>query len=168
MTDEQQTNRIPEFNWVFLKSFSTAMSAILAMPEHEAVLLRFLSAYEYRGRFSWLEESRQGSHGDSYDGLSYALQAALATYIVVNADNDSQYTQEKSKHTLLYEQKFHLFNALQATIDEKISLERFEHRLSRAGLNGAELPLVELQKHILHALDNYYRQRMKGIANDPF
>jgi hypothetical protein len=169
VADEQQIDEIPVFNDAFQESFYTAMSAILMLPEHETTLLRFLSAYEYRCQFPWLEESQQGSYTGNQDGLAYALQAALATYIVTNTIDDvDQHTPRKSAQTLLPEQKLHLLTALQATIDEKMSLERFELRLARAELNVAELSLAELQKHILRALDHYYSQRMKGVANDPF
>lgn len=166
---EKQTDEMPAFNRAFQERFGRTMTALLTMPEHEGILLRFLAAFAYRRQFSWLEEYQQKFHVGDQGNLSYALQSTLATYIVsITPVDGDQCKQEDNRQNLHPEQKGHLLIALHTTIDEKSTRNALNIVSRERAFNVTELSQAELQTHILRALDHYYCQWMKGIMGDSF
>jgi hypothetical protein len=120
----------------FQAQFLQAIKAMLALATYREVFIRFFAAYEYRRQFPWLEEHQPRRKGEY--GLASALQTALATYIV------SEGTLPEASTTLtisapdqgayptidgIWVDEF--MQAVTATIEEKVCLERFAQRLAR-------------------------------------
>lgn len=157
----------------FQEQFRQAVTSMLTAPEYHETFTCFLTAYEYRKQFPWLEEHVPRRKGQS--GLSVALQTALATYIVPRAAlsegfatpcEQSEYQPGKSVMSPEWIDEFMI--AVTATIEERLSLERFAQRLARASVNVEAAAPDVLQKHIASALCNYYAQRKTGLSPDPF
>ncbi len=157
----------------FQEQFRQAVTRMLTAPEYSEAFRCFLTAYEYRKQFPWLEEHQPRRKGQS--GLSVALQTALATYIVLVAVQSegfatsceqSEYQSEKPVMGPGWVDEFMI--VVTATIDERLSLERFAQRLARASVNVEDAAPDVLPKHIAGALYNYYAQRKTGLSPDPF
>ncbi len=163
----------PAFNEEFQERFRKAFLSMIQSSKYVPVLGYFRSAYEYRKQFPWLGESKNTSGESNQDGLSYALQAALATYIVsspiiTEPSPGGRNIPERHRKRSDSEWTGRLAIAAEATIDEAFSLERFENRLSRGGVNVNTITPRVLQEHIAEALTSYYNRRMIGTAPDPF
>ena len=165
------------FHQAFQEQFRQAIVTMIATPEYHEVFARFLVAYEYRRQFPWLEEHQP--HRKKQSGLAAALQTALAIYLVpehvtsyepatqpVSVSEQDGYQPNMPAMSAGWVDEFTL--AISATIEEGLSLERFEQRLARAAINVDAIAPSVLQKHITGALNNYYDQRKTGLSPDPF
>jgi hypothetical protein len=162
----------------FQEQFRQAMVTMITAPEYYEVFARFLAAYEYRRQFPWLEEHQP--HRKKQSGLAVALQTALAIYLV--PEQLTSYEPATQPVIPLSEQDEHRPNipatssewvnefilATTATIEEGLSLERFEQRLARAAINVDAIAPDVLRQHIAGALNNYYNQRKTGLSPDPW
>jgi hypothetical protein len=162
-----------EFDQKFQEKFRNAVIYMINASEYEEVFTRFRSAYEHRKQFPWLEESKRGLSGGSLDGLAYALRAALATYVVAEqpwVEGGAQTTSLRPRDAARSGPEWtgELMAAVAETIDEGFGLERFENRLSRAGVNVDTIPPDVLREYIAAALDSYSAQSRVGLSHDPF
>jgi len=156
---------IPAFNQAFQKKFREALQGIIQSPGGSEALEDFRTAYEYRRQFPWLGEN-------AVDGLAYALQAALASYIVSRSVTAEEFAKphefgEDANSSIDAEWEERLRIATDATIKEAFSLERFEKRLARASVNIDTIPSSTLQAYIADALERYYNRRLIGLSPDP-
>ncbi len=161
----------------FQEQFRQAMVTMVTTLEYYEVFARFLAAYEYRRQFPWLEEHRPSRRKQS--GLAAALQTALAIYLVpeqvpsyepatqpVSPSEQKGYQPDTPATSSRWVDEFIV--ATSATIEEGLSLERFEQRLARAAINVDAIAPDVLRQHIAGALNNYYNQRKTGLSPDPF
>jgi len=171
---DENLEEAPLFDFAFQEKFREAILFMINAPEYQKVLACFCDAYEYRKNFPWLPESREISDEINQNGLSYALRAALSTYIVPGA-----LTME-GMDAFVKPQDFHaedceyfdpewmsaLVTAVAATINEGFSLKRFENQLTMADVDVATITPIALRAHIAAALVRYYNRRMTGISRD--
>jgi hypothetical protein len=163
------------FDVAFQEKFREAMLAMTRTPEYHEALACFHATYAYRKSFPWLPESSDTRDEINQDGLSYALRAALSTYIVPEAST------LKDMDAFIKPQDFYvedwkrfeagwvsaLVSAVNATISEGFSLKRFENQLSTAGIDVSDISPATLRIHIAAALVRYYNRRNMGISRDP-
>jgi hypothetical protein len=171
---DENFEEVPLFDFAFQGKFREAILCMISAPECQDVFACFRAAYEYRQNFPWLGESRDIPDEINQDGLSYALRAALSTYIVPGA-----LTME-GMDAFVKPQDFHaedceyfdpewmsaLVTAVAATINEGFSLKRFENQLTMADVDVATITPIALRAHIAAALVRYYNRRMTGISRD--
>jgi hypothetical protein len=157
----------------FQEQFRKAVVSMIADPEYCETFACFLTAYEYRRQFPWLEEHQPRRR--KQNGLAVALQTALAIYIVPSQEFATQPVSlhdpdgyQPSKPAISSDWVDEFMLAVTATIEEGLSLERFKQRLARATVNVEAIASNVLQKHIAGALNNYYQQRKTGLSPDPF
>ena len=171
---DENLEEVPLFDFAFQEKFREAILFMINAPEYQKVLACFCDAYEYRKNFPWLPESREISDEINQNGLSYALRAALSTYIV------PEVLTIEGMDTFVKTQDFHsegrkdpgsermstLASAVAATINEGFSLKRFENQLTMADVDVATITPIALRAHIAAALVRYYNRRMTGISRD--
>lgn len=163
------------FDLAFQEKFREAMLSMTRAPEYHEALACFHASYAYRKSFPWLPESSDTRDEINQDGLSYALRAALSTYIVPEAstleDMDAFikpqdfYVEDWKRFEARWVSA--LVSAVDATISEGFSLKRFENQLSTAGINVTDISPATLRIHIAAALVRYYNRRDMGISRDP-
>ena len=162
------------FNALFQEKFCEAMLSMISAPAYQEALACFYAAYEYRKTFPWLPESRVIPDEINQNGLSYALRAALSTFIVPHVPTkagvdtpvppqdvhaqDWKYTDPEKMNALV--------TAVAATINEGFSLKRFENQLAMANIDVATLAPAALRTYIAAALIRYYHRRQIGISRD--
>ena len=171
---DENFEEVPLFDFAFQGKFREAILCMISAPEYQDVFACFRAAYEYRQNFPWLGESRDIPDEINQDGLSYALRAALSTYIVPGA------LTTEGMDAFVKPQDFHaedweyfdpewmsaLVSAVAATITEGFSLKRFENQLTMADVDVATITPIALRAHIAAALVRYYNRRMTGISRD--
>ncbi len=156
---------VPPFNQEFQKKFREAMLGIIQSPDCNAVLEDFRTAYEYRRKFPWLGEN-------TTDGLAYALQAALDSYIISGPITAEEFAVprgfgEETDSSIDSEWAERLRIAADTTIKEAFSLESFENELAEADIDIDTISSHTLQGYIADALERYYNRRMIGLSPDP-
>ena len=163
------------FDRAFQEKFREAMRSMMKTPQYHKALDCFHAAYAYRKSFPWLPESRDTRDEMKQDGLSYALRAALSTFIVPErATLEALDVSDESEDVWVEDWKCFeagwtraLVSAVDATISEGFSLKRFENQLGMAGIDVADISHATLQVYIAAALIRYYKQRNNGLARDP-
>lgn len=129
---------------------------------------RFLKAYEFRGRFPWLDESSRNGQ----NGLIAALRQAMRTYDPpeVNNDEDNQRFKRHIFSThyahLSSREVSELARAMTALSQDLRTIEHFAYRLSCAGVRIETIEITRLRGHLIHALTLYAERREEGIAQD--
>ena len=164
----------PLFDLAFQEKFREAILYMISTSEYQEVLACFYAAYEYRKNFPWLPESRDIPDEINQNGLSYALRAALSTYIV------PEVLAIEGVGALVKPQDFHadgwkpsdpekmraLVTAVAETINEGFSLKRFENQLTMADVDVTTITPAALRAHIAAALVRYYNWRKTAISRD--
>lgn len=156
---------VPAFNQAFQEKFREAMLGIIQTPGYSRMLEDFHTAYEYRRKFPWLGEN-------TTDGLAYALQAALDSYIISDPATAEELALPrgfggKIDSSIDSEWAERLRIAVDATIQEAFSLESFENELAEADIDINTISSYALQGYIADALERYYNRRMIGLSPDP-
>ncbi|HYT41228.1 MAG TPA: hypothetical protein VEP90_02675 [Methylomirabilota bacterium] len=171
---DENLEEVPLFDFAFQEKFREAILFMINAPEYQKVLACFCDAYEYRKNFPWLPESREISDEISQNGLSYALRAALSTYIVPEVltiggidrfVKTEDFHSEGRKDSDL-ERMSALATAVEATINEGFSLKRFKNQLTLADVDVTTITPAALRAHIAAALVRYYNRRKTGISRD--
>jgi len=171
---DENLEEVPLFDFAFQEKFREAILFMINAPEYQKVLACFCDAYEYRKNFPWLPESREISDEINQNGLSYALRAALSTYIVpgvLTTEGMDAFVKPQDFHAEDWEYfdpewMSALVSAVAATITEGFSLKRFENQLTMADVDVATITPIALRAHIAAALVRYYNRRMTGISRD--
>ena len=171
---DENFEEVPLFDFAFQGKFREAILCMISAPECQDVFACFRTAYEYRQNFPWLGESRDIPDEINQDGLSYALRAALSTYIVPGAltmEGMDAFVKPQDFHAEDWEYfdpewMSALVTAVAATINEGFSLKRFENQLTMADVDVATITPIALRAHIAAALVRYYNRRMTGISRD--
>jgi len=156
---------------LFQETFRETFSSMLRHPAFYLVINDFRTAYEYRRKFPWLAESKDLPDEIGQNGLAYALQSALSTYIAPAATNFSEDSVEQVNECIKQldrEWAEQLLYAADAVIQESFGLKRFEKYLLRVNENAAPISPKVLRTHIAAALGRYYKRQQIGLSPDPF
>lgn len=173
--DDADLEEALPFDFAFQEKFREAILSMIRTPEYHGVFACFRAAYAYRKNFPWLPESSDIPDEINQDGLSYALRAALSTYLVPDAstlENMGEFIRQQDFHVEDWEHSeaewvSALVTAVGATISERFSLKRFASQLSMAGIDVTAISPATFRVHIAAALVRYYNRRKMGISRDP-
>ena len=171
IVERQESYREEEFLKLGEK-LQAVFNEVIGSSKHVDLLERFHEAYKYRQQYPWLGESGTLPGERDKDGLAYALQNALALYVVQKSPMEMRLVNieklsEGNGGRLDPSWREALEKAVSIAINDFSSLRQFAHSLSRGGFN-IETMGDALKEHVIRALDSYYKQRKIGTARDPF
>ncbi|MFF6999881.1 hypothetical protein ACFY93_33810 [Streptomyces sp. NPDC008313] len=149
----------------FVTAVDEALRAVVASESSSGALARFITAYNYRRRFSWLPESGLNPEAGMGDGLVCAFRYALASYIPGRSQAVEVSTEE---FPISGEVRKGIDDATSVVADDPLSLLQFDSGLSAGGCDSRLIGFQELKGHIVSALEDYYLFRECATSRDPW
>ncbi|MDQ5826396.1 MAG: hypothetical protein M3441_19570 [Chloroflexota bacterium] len=152
-------------------SLRTTLETAIPKLESGPVLSRFISAYQKRREYPWLNEAQFGT-----DGLAHAIAIAFAMYLVPEVVGQDKQTSgldglprnyDNGYEKVTKQQMAQLREATAKAVVDIQAIEAFASALSRAGIDLANINNEELETHVLGALFNYYEKQYRGLSQDP-